>query len=167
MRIEKCWFCSSNIYPGHGICFVRNDSKLFRFCRSKCHKNFKMKRNPRKVKWTKAYRVIHGKDLSGDSSFNFERRRNRPVKYDREITRATLKAMQTLEEIRVRREQRFYENRMKGRSDEKRRAEKIELQQQIHLVNAPIHGPTVEKSNTKLLMKTNVVSSSKETSTYE
>ena len=167
MRIEKCWFCSSNIYPGHGICFVRNDSKLFRFCRSKCHKNFKMKRNPRKVKWTKAYRVVHGKDLSGDSSFNFERRRNRPVKYNREITRATLKAMQTLEGIRVRREQRFYENRMKSRSDEKRRAERIELQQQIHLVNAPITSSKVETTNTKISVKASTVSPTKETGGYE
>jgi len=136
MRIEKCWFCSSSVYPGHGIQFVRNDAKIFRFCRSKCHKNFKMKRNPRKVKWTKAYRRLHGKYMTQDSTFEFERRRNRPERYDRNVTENTLKAIKTIDKVRSRREAKHIETRKKGKKAQKMREAVKELEQSISLVKA-------------------------------
>ncbi|KAK9476935.1 ribosomal protein L24e-domain-containing protein [Lipomyces japonicus] len=113
MRIFSCHFCSSPVYPGHGIMFVRNDAKEFRFCRSKCHKNFKMKRNPRKVRWTKAFRKAAGKEMVVDSTLTFAARRNVPVRYNRELVATTLKAMHRVSEIRAKRERAFYKNRMR------------------------------------------------------
>eukprot|EP01025_Chloroclados_australasicus_P052907 TRINITY_DN6186_c1_g1_i1.p2 TRINITY_DN6186_c1_g1~~TRINITY_DN6186_c1_g1_i1.p2 ORF type:complete len:194 (-),score=7.83 TRINITY_DN6186_c1_g1_i1:100-681(-) len=137
MRLEKCWFCSSNIYPGHGIAFARNDGQVFRFCRSKCHKNFKMKRNPRKVKWTKAYRKLAGKELAEDSTFEMERRRNRPEKYNRELIAKTLTAIKKVDKIRARRQERFTEARKAKAKAPLRAAARKELEKQIHLVRAP------------------------------
>lgn len=137
MRLEKCWFCSSTVYPGHGIQFVRNDAKVFRFCRSKCHKNFKMKRNPRKVKWTKAYRRLHGKDMTQDTTFEFERKRNRPERYDRNLAEKTLKAIGTIDKIRHRRSESHIKNRMKGNKHREQKADRIVLQQGIDMIKAP------------------------------
>jgi large subunit ribosomal protein L24e len=137
MRVEKCWFCSSSIYPGHGITFVRNDSTQFRFCRSKCHKNFKMKRNPRKVRWTKAYRKLAGKELAEDATFEMERRRNRPEKYDRELIKKTVQAVEKISEIRKKRQDRYHEKRMARAKVIQVAQDKQTLEQSIHLVKAP------------------------------
>mmetsp|Transcript_5133 Transcript_5133/g.7906 ORF Transcript_5133/g.7906 Transcript_5133/m.7906 type:complete len:178 (-) Transcript_5133:169-702(-) len=134
MRIEKCYFCSSPCYPGHGMVFVRNDSKQFRFCRSKCHRNFNKKRNPRKVAWTKAYRKTRGKEMAVDSTFEFEKRRNRPVKYDRDLMGKTILAMHKVQEIKEKREERFFANRMKDANAEKKKQARVEIEKSIELL---------------------------------
>ena len=85
--------------------------QVFRFCRSKCHKNFNLKRNPRKTKWTKAFRKSRGKEMTVDSTLDFEKRRNVPVKYDRNLMGATIRAMKRVQEIKSKREQRFFDKR--------------------------------------------------------
>jgi large subunit ribosomal protein L24e len=134
MRIEKCYFCSSPCYPGHGVMFIRNDSKTFRFCRSKCHRKFTRKANPRKTKWTKAYRKTHGKEMAVDATFEFEKRRNRPVKYDRELMGQTLQAMERVKEIQTSREQRFFDDRMKDAAVIKKKQARVEIEKSIEIL---------------------------------
>lgn len=121
MRLEKCYVCSSTIYPGHGALFVRNDSKQFHFCRAKCRRNFTMKRNPRKLRWTKAFRKAAGKELAIDTTFSFERRRNRAVKYDREVVANTLRAIPVIDKVQRDRQHDFYRARMVVREKETRK----------------------------------------------
>ncbi|KXL44127.1 hypothetical protein M433DRAFT_144592 [Acidomyces richmondensis BFW] len=134
MRIETCYFCSQPCYPSKGITFVRNDAKVFRFCRSKCHKNFKMKRNPRKLAWTKSFRRAHGKEMTVDSTLQFAQRRNIPVRYNRELVAKTLQAMERISEIRARRERQFYKNRMKGNKAKQLEADRKLVAENQHLL---------------------------------
>lgn len=117
MRIEKCYFCSTNVYPGHGIpplyvfiliyqtlvqalrslgmtqrsldfappsrsfmsCVLDSDTLMYAedvtriSSTSLCTvRHFlvtidcisRMKRNPRKVRWTKAFRKAAGKEMT-------------------------------------------------------------------------------------------------------
>lgn len=134
MRIYQCHFCSSPVYPLHGITFVRNDAKEFRFCRSKCHHAFKQRRNPRKLRWTKAFRKAAGKELVVDSTLTFAARRNVPVRYNRDLVATTLTAMSRVEEIRQKRERAFYKNRMRGNKERKIAANRKIVEQNPELL---------------------------------
>ena len=85
---------------------------MFRFCSSKCNRLFKAKKNPRKLKWTKAYRAAHGKEMTCDSVLEFEQRRNVPVRYNRTLMVKTIQAMKKIDEIKAIRAQRYFDRRM-------------------------------------------------------
>lgn len=140
MRVDRCYFCSSPLYPGHGIQFVRNDCKLFKFCRSKCHNRFKQKKNPRKTRWTKAFRKATGKELCNDPTFEFEKRRNVPVKYDRALWTDTFNAMKRVVEIKERRDGHHVLSRLRVATETERRRDAEEVKRNISLIKSPAAG---------------------------
>ncbi|QDS73693.1 hypothetical protein FKW77_003046 [Venturia effusa] len=73
-----------------------------------------MKRNPRKLGWTKSYRSAHGKEMVVDGALALASRRNVPVRYNRDHVAKALEAMVKFSEIRAKRERAFYVNRMSG-----------------------------------------------------
>ncbi|KAJ3316670.1 hypothetical protein HDU76_001629 [Blyttiomyces sp. JEL0837] len=96
-----------------------------------------MKRNPRKVRWTKAFRRAAGKEMTIDSTLEFEKRRNIPVRYDRELMATTLKAMKRIQEIKAKRERVFTKKRLQGKAA-REKAEKVRLvSQNIELIATP------------------------------
>ncbi|KAK5194615.1 hypothetical protein LTR99_003118 [Exophiala xenobiotica] len=158
MRIETCHLCSRPVYPSKGITFVRNDAKLFRFCRSKCHKNFKMKRQPRKLKWTKTSRALRGKEMIVDQNLllsQFAKRRNAPVKYDRNLVAATMKAMERIEEIRARRERVYTRRRLSGKAqrEAKRRQDLKVIAQGEHLIRKELADLEAARAETEPMVE--------------
>lgn len=114
--------------------------QIFKFCRSKCHAAFKKKKNPRKVKWTKAYRKTVGKELAVDPSFEFERQRNIPVKYNRELWNKTVEAIKKIENIKQKRQNLHIMQRLrKGKVLEQEKDIK-EVQRDIALIRSPAAG---------------------------
>jgi large subunit ribosomal protein L24e len=120
-------------------------SQVFCFCRSKCHKAFKAKQNPRKLKWTKAFRKNAGKEMSVDSTFDFERLRHRPVKYDRELMKKTVRTMERVQQIKEAREKRFWEKRMEPNKQVQKERDLAEVSQGLDLIVAPLAQAEVQK----------------------
>ena len=150
MRIEKCWYCSSPVYPGHGMMFVRNDSKIFRFCRSKCHRHFKMKHNPRKTAWTKSYRASRGKEMIVDKTFDLEKKRNIPERYDRDLYVKAVQAMVVASRIRQIRKERFHRLRLVAQRKLRISLAEKEISKQQDLLKLPISKLAKSKLAAKL-----------------
>ena len=69
----KCKGCGKVYFPPRLICpecqskefehiQLKKDGKVLYFCSPKCEKSFKMKRDPRKRKWTRTSRKLRGKE---------------------------------------------------------------------------------------------------------
>ncbi len=51
-----CTFCGTDVEPGTGSIYVKNDGSLFYLCSSKCRRNQTLlKRTARRLKWTEVY----------------------------------------------------------------------------------------------------------------
>merc|ERR1719195_2210610 len=108
--------------------------------RSKCHKAFKRKKNPRKAKWTKAFRKSAGKELAVDPSFEFVKKRNVPVKYDRELWQNSIHAMQRVEEIKNKRQAHHIFQRMKMAKKIQKAKDIKEVERDLALIKSPAAG---------------------------
>ena len=97
VKTETCSFSGLRIYPGHGIFFVRGDSKGFKFINRKVKSLFTQRLNPRKLAWTIMYRRMHKKGTLEESA----KKKSRTVK--KAATKAVVGA--SLEVIKARRNQ--------------------------------------------------------------
>lgn len=78
-----------------------------------------------------------GKELSVDPSFEFEKRRNVPVKYDRELWTKTVAAIKKINEIRERREKHFVMERLRKGTQREIHNDVRNVQKNISLIRAP------------------------------
>lgn len=91
------------------------------------------------MKWTKAFRKNAGKEMTVDTTFEFEKRRNRPVRYNRETMTQTLNAMKRVSEIQQKRQDLFYKMRMRAHKGLQNEQVRAEIEKGIELL-APAAG---------------------------
>merc|ERR1712151_421537 len=95
------------------------------------------KHNPRRMKWTKAYRRAHGKEMTLDSTFNFEKKRLTPTRYNRNLMVKTVKAMQIVDRIKTVRKERFHKQRLAAQVRKRQTSAQKEVAKAAHLLEGP------------------------------
>ena len=75
-----------------------------------------------------------------DPSFEFEKRRNVPVKYNRELWQQTMEAMKRIEEIKGKRQAQFIYDRQKKARAIERMKDRKEVARDLALIKSPAAG---------------------------
>merc|ERR1712083_246497 len=91
----------------------------------------------RRLKWTKAYRRAHGKEMMLDSTFNFEKKRLTPTRYNRNLMVKTIQAMQTVDRIKTVRKERFHKQRLAAQIRKRQTSAQKEVARGSHLLEGP------------------------------
>ena len=86
------------------------------------------------MKWTKAHRKLHGKELMYDKTLEFEKRKEEPIRYDRHLYIKTIAAMQRVEDIKKQRDSLFWKNRMKMCKESNKKAIENELKKHVNII---------------------------------
>ena len=64
--------------------------------------------------------------------------RNRPVKYDRTLVKKTIRAMERVQAIKEKREERFWEKRMAPNKAMQKQRDLVEVEQGLDLLKNPL-----------------------------
>jgi large subunit ribosomal protein L24e len=80
---------------------------------------------------------LAGKELTVDPCFEFEKRRNVPVKYDRELWTKTIDAIKRVNEIKERREKHHIMERLRKGTQREIHNDIRDVQNNISLIRAP------------------------------
>mmetsp|Transcript_35711 Transcript_35711/g.69965 ORF Transcript_35711/g.69965 Transcript_35711/m.69965 type:complete len:121 (+) Transcript_35711:61-423(+) len=119
MKFKKCSICGIGIYPGHGSVLIKNNLKIFRFCRSKCRKLFLLKKNPAFLRWTSLSRTIRGLKVNLKMDFT-ENIKNKffflKKKYNIFLTLQTLYLYKKMEKIKYNRNIDFKIKKLKNKN---------------------------------------------------
>ena len=82
--------------------------------------------------------------LLQDSTFDFEKQRNRPVKYDRELMGAAINTMKVVAGVQERREKEFHTQRMKVKKAIEKHQIQLDIKQNVDLLQ-PAAAKVIEK----------------------
>lgn len=69
-----------------------------------------------------------------DSTFEFEKRRNRPIRYNRETMESTLRAMKAVSDIRHKRQDMFFKMRMRAHKGIQREQVRAEIKKGVDIL---------------------------------